>query len=131
MTLHLSLPTVCQPLPANTSFFIEVCKRSLCLQRSPGNPTFLPPVIRDLRARISESTLSRCYFFGWERLFSPLEETHMSQPLKSGLDSESQFVLGESREEFAQLQSESFRHYQPRTPEERFQVDNLVRNEWL
>ncbi len=51
--------------------------------------------------------------------------------LKSGLDAESQFVLGESREEFAQLQAEYFDRFTPRTPEQRFQVDNLIRNEWL
>ena len=51
--------------------------------------------------------------------------------LKSGLDAESQFVLGESREDFALLQSEYFRRFSPQTPEERFQVDNLIRNEWI
>ena len=50
---------------------------------------------------------------------------------KSGLDAESQFVLGESQEEFAQLQFEYFDRFAPATPEQRFQVDNLVRNEWL
>ncbi len=51
--------------------------------------------------------------------------------LKSGLDAESQFVLGESREEFAQLQAAYFTRFSPATPEQRFQVDNLIRNEWL
>ena len=50
--------------------------------------------------------------------------------LKSGLDAESQFVLGETREEFAQLQFEWYQHHAPRNPEERLQVDNLIRNEW-
>jgi hypothetical protein len=50
--------------------------------------------------------------------------------LKSGLDAESQFVYGESREDFAALQREYFDRFQPRTPEERFQVDTLIRNEW-
>lgn len=50
--------------------------------------------------------------------------------LKSGLDSETQFVLGETREEFAQLQSEYYDRFAPRTPEERFQLDNVIRNEW-
>ncbi len=51
--------------------------------------------------------------------------------LLSGLDAESQFVLGESCEEFALLQSEYFRRFAPQTPDERFQVDNLIRNEWI
>ncbi len=51
--------------------------------------------------------------------------------LKSGLDAESQFVLGESAEEFAQLQAEYTDRFAPATPEQRFQVDNLIRNEWL
>ena len=51
--------------------------------------------------------------------------------LKSGLDAESQFVLGESREDFAELQGEYRERFAPSTPEERFQVDNLIRNEWL
>ena len=51
--------------------------------------------------------------------------------LKSGLDAESQFVLGESPQEFAELQAEYFERYAPTSPEHRFQVDNLIRNEWL
>ena len=51
--------------------------------------------------------------------------------MKSGLDAESQFVLGESRQEFAELQASYFDRFAPTTPEARFQVDNLVRNEWL
>ena len=51
--------------------------------------------------------------------------------LKSGLDAESQFVLGESPQEFAALQAEYFERYAPTAPEQRFQVDNLIRNEWL
>src|ERR1035438_4151072 len=51
--------------------------------------------------------------------------------LKSGLDAESQFVPGESREEFAQLQTEWYGHHAPANPEERLQVDNLIRNEWF
>jgi hypothetical protein len=51
--------------------------------------------------------------------------------LKSGLDAESQFVLGESREEFAQLQAEHYDRFHPDTPEQRFQVDSLIRNEWF
>jgi hypothetical protein len=51
--------------------------------------------------------------------------------LKSGLDAESQFVPGESPQQFAQLQAEYFERYAPTAPEQRFQVDNLIRNEWL
>ncbi len=50
--------------------------------------------------------------------------------LKSGLDAESQFVTGEDRSEFAALQDEYIARFQPLTPEERFQVDTLLRNEW-
>jgi hypothetical protein len=51
--------------------------------------------------------------------------------LKSGLDAESQFVLGESREEFAKLQSEYYDHYPVSNPEQRFYLDSAIRNEWL
>jgi hypothetical protein len=51
--------------------------------------------------------------------------------LKSGLDADSQFVLGESREDFALLQAEHYSHFAPRTPEARFQVDKLIRSEWF
>jgi hypothetical protein len=51
--------------------------------------------------------------------------------LKSGLDADSQFVIGESAEEFTHLQSEYYNRFAPATPEARFQVDNLIRNEWL
>jgi hypothetical protein len=51
--------------------------------------------------------------------------------LKTGLDSESQFVLGESREEFALLQTEWYDFHPPANPEERFQLDKLIRCEWL
>jgi hypothetical protein len=51
--------------------------------------------------------------------------------LKSGLDAESQFVPGESPQEFAALQAEYFERFAPTSPEQRFQVDNLIRNEWL
>ena len=51
--------------------------------------------------------------------------------LKSGLHADSQFVLGESPEEFAELQAEYFDRFVPATPEQRFQVDCLIRNEWL
>ena len=51
--------------------------------------------------------------------------------LKSGLDAESQFVLGESREDFAQLQTEWYLHHAPANPEERLQVDTIIRSEWF
>ena len=51
--------------------------------------------------------------------------------LKSGLDADSQFVIGESREEFAALQDEYFGRFLPRSPDERFLVDTLIRSEWL
>lgn len=51
--------------------------------------------------------------------------------LKSGLDSESQFIPGESRDAFAQLQAEYCARFAPGTPEERFQVDTLIRSEWI
>jgi hypothetical protein len=51
--------------------------------------------------------------------------------LTTGLDADSQFVLGESREDFAQLQTEWYDYHQPANPEERFQLDKLIRCEWL
>jgi len=51
--------------------------------------------------------------------------------LKSGLDADSPFVIGESRQEFAELQDEYTDRFLPRTPDERFLVDTLIRNEWL
>jgi hypothetical protein len=51
--------------------------------------------------------------------------------LKSGLDAKSQIVMGESPEEFAQLQAEYFEQFAPAGAEQRFLVDKLIRNEWL
>ncbi len=51
--------------------------------------------------------------------------------LKSGLDPESQFVRGESREDFAQLQTEWYDYDAPANPEERLQVDTIIRSEWF
>jgi hypothetical protein len=51
--------------------------------------------------------------------------------LKSGLDADSQFVIGESADEFSALQYEYIDRFQPLTPEERFHVDTLIRNEWI
>ena len=49
---------------------------------------------------------------------------------KSGFDAEDQFVYGEDRGDFFLLQKEYFDRFQPASPEERFQVDNLIRSEW-
>ena len=51
--------------------------------------------------------------------------------LKSGLDAESQFVPGESPEQFAALQASYFEQFAPANAEQRFLVDQLIRNEWL
>jgi hypothetical protein len=51
--------------------------------------------------------------------------------LKSGLDANSQFVYGENEGDFSDLQQEYIDRFQPLTPEERFQVDTLIRSEWL
>jgi hypothetical protein len=51
--------------------------------------------------------------------------------LQSGLHADSQCVPGESPAEFAELQGHYHQRFSPSTPEARFQVDNLVRNEWL
>jgi len=50
---------------------------------------------------------------------------------KSGLDADSQFCYGEQRADFYRLQVEYFARFQPHSPEERFQVDSLIRNEWM
>ena len=50
---------------------------------------------------------------------------------KSGLDADSQFCCGEQPTDFYRLQIEYFARFQPRSPEERFQVDSLIRNEWM
>jgi hypothetical protein len=49
---------------------------------------------------------------------------------KSGFDADEQFVYGEDRGDFFLLQREYFDRFQPASPEERFQVDTLIRNEW-
>ncbi len=51
--------------------------------------------------------------------------------LKSGLDAETQFVLGETRQDFARLQTEWYDHHVPVNPEERLQVDAIIRSEWF
>jgi hypothetical protein len=49
---------------------------------------------------------------------------------KSGLDADSQFCYGEHRADFYRLQVEYFTRFSPQSPEERFHVDTLLRNEW-
>src|SRR5271157_3034998 len=49
---------------------------------------------------------------------------------KSGLDADSQFCYGEERADFYRLQVEYFTRFSPQSPEERFHVDTLLRNEW-
>jgi DNA segregation ATPase FtsK/SpoIIIE-like protein len=52
-------------------------------------------------------------------------------PVNSPLDADSQCVSGESPEEFAQLRTDYYGQFAPCDPEQRFHVDNLIRNEWL
>src|ERR1035441_3608649 len=49
---------------------------------------------------------------------------------KSGLDADSQFCYGEQRADFYRLQVEYFTRFSPQSPDERFYVDTLIRNEW-
>ena len=51
--------------------------------------------------------------------------------LKSGLHSEAALLPGESPDAFKELQSEYTQRYQPTTPDQRFYVDQMIRNEWL
>jgi hypothetical protein len=51
--------------------------------------------------------------------------------LKSGLDADSQFVYGEDRNDLITLQHEYEARFQPATPEERFQLDTMLRSEWI
>src|ERR1039458_5143886 len=48
---------------------------------------------------------------------------------QSGLDADSQFCYGEDRADFYRLQVEYFTRFSPQSPEERFHVDTLPRNE--
>ena len=50
--------------------------------------------------------------------------------LKSELDPATSCIPGESREEFAALQTEYFDLFAPADVMERFYVDDLIRNEW-
>jgi hypothetical protein len=51
--------------------------------------------------------------------------------LQSGLDADSQFVIGEDRADFHALGHEYFQMIRPRNPRERFYMDRMLRNEWL
>ena len=50
---------------------------------------------------------------------------------QSGLDADSQFVVGEDSFQFTALRDEYFERFQPGSPEERFWLDTMIRNEWL
>src|ERR1035438_10109586 len=49
---------------------------------------------------------------------------------KSGLHADSQFPYGKQRADFDRLQVEYFTRFSPQSPEERFHVNTLIRNEW-
>ncbi len=51
--------------------------------------------------------------------------------LKSGIDSKCEVIRFESRDEYETLTTEFHARFRPATPEERFLVDALVRNEWF
>ncbi|HXR39561.1 MAG TPA: hypothetical protein VN776_10735 [Terracidiphilus sp.] len=51
--------------------------------------------------------------------------------LKSGIQAESEVLPWEDPAERAALRDEYYNHHQPRTPEERAMVDNLVHGEFL
>jgi hypothetical protein len=50
--------------------------------------------------------------------------------LKSGIHSQSQIIQGEKPEDLEALTAEYFDRFQPATPEERFFVDILIRDDW-
>src|SRR5258708_18118591 len=59
-------------------------------------------------------------------------KAHSSQnALKSGIDSESEVLFWEDAAERAALSLEWHQHHQPRTPQERMLVDNLLHFEFL
>jgi hypothetical protein len=60
----------------------------------------------------------------------PSQTVSSRNGVKSGLDADCQFVYGEQPDEFLFLQQEYFDRFQPFTPEERYQVDSLIRSEW-
>jgi hypothetical protein len=56
--------------------------------------------------------------------------TSSQNAFKSGIDAHSQICPGDNPAELLQLQSDYFAQFNPRTAEERFHVDSLIRNEW-
>jgi hypothetical protein len=56
--------------------------------------------------------------------------TSSQNAFKSGIDAQSQIAPGDNPADLLQLQSDYFAQFNPRTPEERFHVDSLIRNEW-
>ena len=50
---------------------------------------------------------------------------------QSGLDADSQFVVGEDSFQLTALRDEYFDRFQPGSPEERFWLDTMIRSEWL
>ena len=62
---------------------------------------------------------------------APQQTAAPAKIMRSGLDAKSQTLPGESPEAFAALQAEYFDRFHPTTPDQRFQVDSLIRNEWL
>lgn len=55
---------------------------------------------------------------------------HNKNALKTGIDAVEQVVRGEDPESLAALTTEYYDHYAPATPQERCEVDTLVRAEW-
>ena len=56
--------------------------------------------------------------------------TSSRNALKSGIHSQSQIIHGEKPEDLEALTAEYFDRFQPATPEERFFVDILIRDDW-
>jgi hypothetical protein len=56
--------------------------------------------------------------------------TSSQNAFKSGIDAQSQIAPGDNPADLLQLQSDYFAQFKPQTPEERFHVDSLIRNEW-
>jgi hypothetical protein len=53
------------------------------------------------------------------------------QPLKSGIDAESQIIRGEKAANLEALAADYYHRFHPTTPEQRMLVDTLVDAEWL
>jgi hypothetical protein len=50
--------------------------------------------------------------------------------LKSGVDAQSHIIRGEHQEQLQTLTAEYLERFRPATPEERFYVDTLIRDDW-